>query len=66
MNLTDLPAFSDNYIWTWDDGARALVVDPGDAALEARGLQLAGILVTHHDEPLAMFTALHRWKDPFR
>jgi len=50
----------------WDDGARTLVVDPGDAALEARGLQLAGILVTHHDEPLAVFTALHRWKDPFR
>ncbi len=80
MNLTALPAFSDNHIWMWDDGARALVVDPGDAApvetaLEARGMQSAGILVTHHpachvcaanDEPLAVYTALRRWKDPFR
>ncbi len=35
------------------DGRQALVVDPGDAApvlaaLDARGLALAGILVTHH------------------
>ena len=35
------------------DGANAIVVDPGDAApvlaaLQAQGLQLVGILVTHH------------------
>jgi hydroxyacylglutathione hydrolase len=53
MNLTALPAFTDNYIWMLHDGARALVVDPGEAApvqaaLDAKGLQLAGILVTHH------------------
>lgn len=53
MNLTALAAFADNYIWMLDDGARALVVDPGDAApvkaaLAARGLRLAAILVTHH------------------
>ena len=47
-------AFSDNYIWLLEAGAeRAFVVDPGDAApvllaLKARGLALAGILVTHH------------------
>ena len=47
-------AFSDNYIWLLEAGAdAAFVVDPGDAApvlaaLAARGLQLGGILVTHH------------------
>jgi hydroxyacylglutathione hydrolase len=53
MNLVALPAFADNYIWMLHDGTRAWVVDPGDAApvrdaLQARGLALAGILVTHH------------------
>ncbi len=53
MNLTPLPAFSDNYIWMLHDGSHAVVVDPGDAApvqaaLDAQGLQLAAILVTHH------------------
>ncbi|MDT8992226.1 hydroxyacylglutathione hydrolase [Curvibacter sp. APW13] len=53
MNLVPLPAFNDNYIWMLHDGAQALVVDPGDPApvmqaLQAQGLQLAAILVTHH------------------
>ena len=53
MNLTALPAFSDNYIWMLHDGRRAIVVDPGDAvpvtaALDALGLTLVAILVTHH------------------
>jgi hydroxyacylglutathione hydrolase len=53
MNLQALPAFSDNYIWMLHDGRQALVVDPGESApveqaLDALGLQLAGILVTHH------------------
>ncbi len=53
MNLLALPAFADNYIWMLHDGARAVVVDPGDAApvhaaLDAHGLRLVGILVTHH------------------
>lgn len=49
-----IPAFNDNYIWLLDNGdGSAQVVDPGDAApvieaLEARGLSLAGILITHH------------------
>ena len=51
--LTPLPAFDDNYLWLLDNGREALVVDPGDAgpvaaALDARGLTLAGILLTHH------------------
>ncbi|MFG6414911.1 hydroxyacylglutathione hydrolase [Roseateles sp. DC23W] len=53
MTLTPLPAFDDNYLWLLDNGREALVVDPGDAgpvaaALDARGLELAGILLTHH------------------
>ena len=51
--LLPIPAFSDNYIWMLHDGARALVVDPGDAApvlhtLKQLSLSLAAILVTHH------------------
>jgi hydroxyacylglutathione hydrolase len=53
MKLTAVPAFNDNYIWMLDDGRNALVVDPGEAgpveaALDARRLALAAILVTHH------------------
>ncbi len=53
MDPIALPAFADNYLWLLHDGVRALVVDPGDAgpvhaALDARGLELAAILVTHH------------------
>ena len=53
MNLTAVPAFSDNYIWMIDDGRSAIVVDPGEAgpvhaALDERGLRLAAILLTHH------------------
>lgn len=53
MNLIALPAFDDNYVWLLHDGREALVVDPGDAApvhaaLDAQGLALAAILVTHH------------------
>ncbi len=52
MNLLALPAFADNYIWMLHDGARAVVVDPGDAApvqaaLDDLHLELTGILVTH-------------------
>ncbi|MFG6465981.1 hydroxyacylglutathione hydrolase [Roseateles sp. BYS87W] len=53
MTLTPVPAFDDNYLWLLDNGREALVVDPGDAApvvaaLDDRGLTLAGILLTHH------------------
>ena len=53
MNLVALPAFTDNYIWMLHDGQSAFVVDPGEAApvetaLDALGLALRGILVTHH------------------
>ncbi len=53
MIITPLPAFNDNYIWLLEHNGQAVVVDPGDAApvikaLASRGLQLCGILVTHH------------------
>ncbi len=50
-----IPAFSDNYLWLIRsaDGKQAVAVDPGDAnaiqsALQAAGLSLAAILLTHH------------------
>lgn len=53
MTLFPVPAFSDNYIWVWHDGQRALVVDPGEASgvmdwLAQHQLTLDTILITHH------------------
>ena len=53
MNLFALPVMADNYVWILHHDAQAVVVDPGVAepvasALQARGLALAGILLTHH------------------
>lgn len=51
--IRPIAAFSDNYIWLIEDGQHAVVVDPGDAepvihALDADGLCLSAILLTHH------------------
>lgn len=53
LDITPIPAFTDNYIWGISDGQRGWLVDPGDAApalnwLKQRQLTLAGILITHH------------------
>ncbi|MDR1075937.1 MAG: hydroxyacylglutathione hydrolase [Xanthomonadaceae bacterium] len=52
MRLISLPAFEDNYIWALQNGADAIVVDPGDAgpvlALAGQGLQPIAVLITHH------------------
>lgn len=54
INFTPLPAFTDNYIWLAQlAGQRAIVVDPGIAApvleaLNAQGLTLAALFITHH------------------
>jgi hydroxyacylglutathione hydrolase len=53
MELVQLPAFSDNYLWLLVEGSQAVAVDPGDAGpvereLAARGLALAAIWCTHH------------------
>lgn len=55
INIIQVPAFDDNYLWLLhrQNSPRAYVVDPGDAtatnqALTQHGLELAGILLTHH------------------
>lgn len=53
ITVSAIPAFTDNYLWLIEQDGRAAVVDPGDGhavltALDARGLTLAAILVTHH------------------
>ncbi len=53
LQVWPIPAFDDNYIWCVHDGNSALVVDPGDANpvleyLLNSGLNLKGILITHH------------------
>jgi hydroxyacylglutathione hydrolase len=53
LSVLPVPAFNDNYLWLIHDGVHAAVVDPGDAGpilavLDARGLSLAAILLTHH------------------
>lgn len=56
LDVTPIRAFSDNYLWLvrgLTASHRAAVVDPGDArpvlaALDAAGLSLDAILVTHH------------------
>lgn len=53
VTIDPINAFKDNYIWCIRAGTRAVVVDPGEsapvlAALQAGGLTLAGILLTHH------------------
>lgn len=56
LQITQVRAFNDNYIWLVHApraAQRVVVVDPGDAApvrraLAQGGLELAGILMTHH------------------
>ena len=66
MRLIPLPAFSDNYLWLWQQDTQAVVVDPGDAApvlqtLAQEKLALAAILVTHHHaDHVGGVTQLHQ------
>lgn len=53
IEVTALPAFTDNYLWMIHDKCNAVAVDPGDAAvvsawLHSSGLRLTGVLLTHH------------------
>lgn len=53
LAVLTVPAFKNNYLWIIHDGVHAAVVDPGDAepilaALQANGLTLTAILLTHH------------------
>ena len=55
MQVTPIPAFTDNYIWLISNEAaqQAAIVDPGDAApvieaLQRLNMQPVAILITHH------------------
>lgn len=53
LQIRAIATFSDNYVWLLQRGARAVLVDPGEAApvqrvLDELGLSLEAILVTHH------------------
>ena len=55
IRIHPIEAFSDNYIWTLinENNKQAIVIDPGQAApvtayLEAEGLELTSIWITHH------------------
>lgn len=68
FTISLIPAFKDNYIWLLTCGQRAAVVDPGDAApviarLEADGLSLESILITHHhaDHQGGVAALVERW-----
>lgn len=55
MNIHPITAFSDNYIWCIQEGAEAVVVDPGEADavleyLKKEQLGLTAILLTHAHE----------------
>ncbi len=54
LTVLAIPAFVDNYLWLLHDASGdAVVIDPGDgeavqSRLDALGLSLRGILITHH------------------
>jgi len=53
IEITPIPAFSDNYIWAIHNTQHTVIVDPGDATpvetwLRAQQQQLVGIMITHH------------------
>lgn len=53
LEIQSIQSLQDNYIWLIRQGQRAIVVDPGEATpvlerLDAQGLTLAAILVTHY------------------
>lgn len=55
LQITALPAFSDNYIWLLHHDGVALAVDPGDARpvrefCRRHQLDLIAILITHHHD----------------
>jgi hydroxyacylglutathione hydrolase len=53
VEVEAIRAFSDNYIWALHDGRVCVLVDPGESGgalrfLRERGLELVGLLLTHH------------------
>ena len=45
MNITPIPAFSDNYIWMIVHKDRAAVVDPGDPTPVLKTLEEQGVVL---------------------
>ncbi len=73
FSVSAIPALKDNYIWALrrDDHHAAVVVDPGEAEpvlrwLDAQGLTLGAILVTHHhwDHTHGIHGLRQRWLVP--
>lgn len=55
LQIEPIPALQDNYIWLLHRGDEAIVIDPGESTpvlelLQARGLNLQAILITHHHQ----------------
>jgi len=56
VKISAIKVFTDNYIWVVEEGADAIVIDPGEAEgvmdyLKEKQLQLNAILLTHnHDD----------------
>ena len=53
MNIFDIPAFTNNYIWALQVDNSITLVDPGDAApvikiIKEKKLKIEDILITHH------------------
>ena len=53
MNIFDIPAFTDNYIWALQVDNSITLVDPGDTApvikiIKEKKLKIEDILITHH------------------
>ncbi len=71
LQVSAIPAFTDNYLWLIHDQQHAAVVDPGDAApvaaaLASLNLKLVAILLTHHhaDHAGGVAGLLSQWKVP--
>ncbi|XOV78661.1 MAG: hydroxyacylglutathione hydrolase [Aestuariibacter sp.] len=70
LQVTAIPAFTDNYIWCLHNEKNAWIVDPGDATpvlqhLKEHGLTLNGLLITHHhaDHIGGLKTLLNSYKN---
>ena len=71
LTVHAVTAFADNYLWLLQAQQRAIAIDPGDAdavhdALQALGLTLDAIFITHHhrDHIGGLQALAARWRCP--